>query len=74
MLDPGKIVIVTKNAALRGTMLADVLRAEYKIELETACDDYAVAMTSICDSEEGFTRLASALAAIDRDAAQRMQD
>jgi len=63
--DPGKIVLVTKNTALSGMMLADILREEYKIELELASADYAIAMTGVCDSEEGFTRLAKALVAID---------
>ena len=63
--DLGKIVIVTKNAAMSGTELADVLREDYKIELERACYDYAIAMTSICDSYDGFTRFADALIAVD---------
>lgn len=63
--DPGKLVIVTKNTALSGFMLADILRTEYKIELELANNDFALAMTGICDSTEGFTRLAEALTAID---------
>ena len=64
--DPGKIVIVTKKTALSGVALANILRAEFKIELELACTDYAIAMTSICDSAEGLSRLAGALCAIDR--------
>jgi len=63
--DPGKLVIVTNNTALSGVMLADILRTEYKIELELAGSDYAIAMTGICDRTEGFTRLAEALMAID---------
>ena len=64
--DPGKLVIITKSTALSGIMLMDILREEYRIELELAREDYAIAMTSICDSAEGFRRLAGALAAIDR--------
>ena len=63
--DPGKIVILTNNV-MSGTELSEVLRAEYNIELEMACPSYAVAMTSICDSVEGFVRLAEALIEIDR--------
>jgi len=63
--DPGKLAIVTKNAAISGIELAGALREKYKIELELACPDYAVAMTSVCDSAEGFDRLAAALVAID---------
>ena len=64
-LDPGKIVIVTRSTALSGFELADILREEHKVELELACADYAIAMTSICDSVEGFDRLAAALLCID---------
>ena len=65
--DPGKIVIVTKNTTLSGYELADILRTKYKIELELARDDYALAMTSICDAPEAFRRLANALLSIDRE-------
>lgn len=64
--DPGKLVIVTKNTKLSGFTLAEILRTEYSIELEMARPCYAVAMTSICDSEDGFSRLAGALVEIDR--------
>jgi len=63
--DPGKLVIVTKNAAMSGNDLAQILRVEYKIEIERVCDNHVIAMTSICDTPEGFSRLASALVAID---------
>lgn len=63
--DPGKIVVITKNTAINGVLLAEILRTKYKIEIERACEDYLIAMTSICDSSEGFTRLADALCAID---------
>ena len=63
--DMGKIVIVTKNTKLSGCGLADILRSKYKIELERTTDDYAIAMTSICDTNEGFHRLADALVKID---------
>ena len=63
--DPGKIVIGTKKTAISGVELSDILREEHKIELEMACADYALAMTSVCDSAEGFARLSKALIAID---------
>ena len=63
--DPGKIVISTKNTALSGLGLADILRNEHSIEIERVYNDYIIAMTSICDLPEGFTRLADALFSID---------
>ena len=65
--DPGKLVIITGKTALSGKSLTERLRAEYKIELEMAAPGYAVAMTSICDSRDGFCRLAEVLRAIDAD-------
>lgn len=63
--DIGKLVISTKNTDISGVELAKRLRQEYKIELEMAYSDYVIAMTSVCDSTEGFERLANALYEID---------
>jgi len=60
-LDPGRIVIITKNTTMSGFELTDKLRTEYKIELDRADKNYAIAITSICDPPESFTRLATAL-------------
>ncbi len=65
-LDPGKLVISARGTALTGPALMRLLREEYGLELEMAAGDYAVAMTSICDTDEGFGRLATALEALDR--------
>ena len=65
-LDPGRIVITTKKTALSGVMLADILREEHKIELEMESAVYAVAITGVCDTAEGFARLSGALVDIDR--------
>ena len=64
--DPGKIVISVKHTSITGTALMELLRTKYGIELEKANKNYAIAMTSICDSKEGFTRLAAALTEIDK--------
>lgn len=64
--DIGKIIILTENLSLTGTKLAEILRNEYKIETEMAYSNYVIAMTSVCDSKEGFNRLIDALLAIDK--------
>jgi len=64
-LDLGKISIITKNTNISGSELMIILREKYSIELEKATREYAIAMTSICDGREGFTRLAAALCEID---------
>lgn len=67
-VDPGKIVIDTGATRWSGPDLMKQLRAQYDIELEMATARTAVAMTSICDEADDFTRLAEALNAIDTSA------
>ncbi|MDR0445889.1 MAG: decarboxylase [Oscillospiraceae bacterium] len=64
--DAGKIVITTHGAAINGRELSDILRDKYEIELEMAAPGYALAMTSIFDTEETLGRLADALLDIDK--------
>ena len=63
--DFGKIVIKTNKTNITGKELADILRNDYKIELEMSSINYALAMTSLCDSRENFKRLLDALIDID---------
>lgn len=63
--DPGKLVISCRGTGLTGIQLAARLRTNDRLETEMAMADYVLAMTSICDSDEGFDRLADALCAID---------
>ena len=64
--DKGKLVIMTSGTNLSGFDLATVLRKKYKLETEMSACDYVIAMTSVCDTDEGFNRLADALAEIDK--------
>lgn len=64
--DKGKLVIMTSGTNLSGYDLAAILREEYKLETEMSSCDYVIAMTSVCDTDEGFCRLADALAEIDK--------
>lgn len=63
--DIGKIIISTAGCNITGSRLAEILREEYNIELEMAYDSYALAMTSVCDTERGIKRLINALLAVD---------
>ncbi|MCL2124837.1 MAG: aminotransferase class I/II-fold pyridoxal phosphate-dependent enzyme [Oscillospiraceae bacterium] len=65
--DMGKLVISTGGSSVTGPQLVGILREKYGIELEMAGVRYALAMTSICDTDEGFHRLADALVDIDKD-------
>jgi arginine/lysine/ornithine decarboxylase len=63
--DKSKIIISTKGTNISGVKLAEILRNDFSIETEMAYTDYVIAMTSVCDSENGFNRLINALFAID---------
>lgn len=62
--DIGKLCIFG-NGFISGKELMDTLRSDYHLELEMALGDHALAMTSVCDIDEGFDRLINALRAID---------
>ncbi len=64
--DPSKIVVSVQNTNITGASLYNLLLGEYKIQVEMASKDYIIAMTSICDTDLGFDRLADALLEIDR--------
>lgn len=63
--DDGKIVIITTKTNITGKELSEILRKKYKIELEMSYVNYAIAMTSVCDSKENVERLINALIDID---------
>lgn len=62
--DRGKLCIFC-GGCMTGKELMAILRRDYHIELEMALGDCALAMTSVCDTQEGFDRLLSALKEID---------
>lgn len=64
--DFGKILISTSNTNINGKALSKILREKYMLETEMAYTDYVLAMTSVCDTSEGFDRLANALCEIDK--------
>lgn len=63
--DVGKIVIDLSSSSLTGGEFSQLLLKKYKIQLEMASSCYAIAMTSICDTDKGFERLKEALTEID---------
>ena len=64
-LDPAKILISTQGTGLTGVALRDLLRREYRIEVEMALDHYVLAMTGLGTDDAMPARLAQALLAID---------
>lgn len=63
--DRSKLILSVKNTEINGSMLSDRLREEYHLEMEMAAGTYALALTSIADTDEGFARLIDALKEID---------
>ena len=65
--DDSKIVIFVRDSSKSGEWLYKELLLKYHLQLEMASGDYALAMTSIMDQEEGYQRLSAALHEIDRE-------
>ena len=68
--DCSKIVISTINTVkgqeiYTGKLLYEELLTSYHLQMEMASREYVLAMTSVCDTEEGFRRLKEALFQID---------
>lgn len=55
-----------------GRELSERLRKRYRIELEMEAGGYGLALTSLCDTKEGFERLFRALKEIDSEIAGRL--
>jgi len=70
--DFSKINICTDNLvdengnSYRGKELAKDLLEKYRLQMEMVSENYVLAMTSICDTQEGFDRLTEALFDIDK--------
>lgn len=65
-LDRSKIVISAKQTGMTGSSLRRRLRDDFRVEMEMDSGFYALGMTSIMDSEEGFDRLYQALRELDQ--------
>ena len=63
--DESKILILSKHPSVSGADLQRVLLEKYKLQMEMACGNYTLALSSIMDTKEGFDRLADALLEID---------
>lgn len=64
--DPSKIVISTMNTTITGMDLKNILREDYRLEVEMAYGNYAMGMATIGDEQIGFDRLAEALIDFDQ--------
>ena len=69
--DLSKLILSALQVGMDGNMLQQRLRRDYHLELEMAAGGYALALTSVMDTEEGFTRLWQALLEIDGELGSR---
>jgi len=63
--DIGKLVISARKAGITGKELSDGLRHVFHLELEMCTQTYALAMFTVADSEEAYSRMTDALLQID---------
>lgn len=71
--DIGKLVIGIKNQLMTGQQLYDILLKRYHLQMEMASLNYVIAMTSVMDTEEGFSRLFKALQDINEEIEKGME-
>lgn len=65
-VDLSKIIISDSRGKIQGNELYERLRCDYGLWLEMAAGSYALAMTSVMDTGEGYDRLIEALYSLDR--------
>lgn len=64
--DRSKLLFFTKGTSLTGHELHSILREEFHLEMEMESEYYVTGITSVGDTEEGFSRLCDAIEEIDR--------
>lgn len=64
-LDRSKLVISGKAAGISGSGIQRILREKDRIELEMAAGSYALGISTVMDTGEGFLRLFKALKSLD---------
>ena len=70
--DIGKLVIAADRAGMSGQWLYDELRDKYHLQCEMSAGAYCLAMFTMADDEEAYTRMERALIQIDRELAEKM--
>ncbi len=70
--DPGKLVIKSEKLAMTGIEIYDILTKDCGLISEMCRDDYCLMMTSVCDDDDCFKRVESALIHLKKEAAGRI--
>ncbi len=63
--DPSKILISATQIGWTGHRLSEEFRQNYYLEMEMETMDTVTALTSVCDTQEGFDRLSKAIREMD---------
>lgn len=63
--DKSKILILPLKSCLSGGQLYEILRKRYHLQMEMDSVCYVMGIATICDTQEGFRRLAGAIREID---------
>lgn len=63
--DRSKLIFSVKKCGIAGNKLQKMLLRTYNIEMEMAAGNYVLALTSLCDTDQGFHRLFYAVKGID---------
>lgn len=63
--DRSKLLLDVTNTGIDGNELQHRLRETYHLELEMAAGNYALALTSVMDTDAGFERLTGAMREVD---------
>jgi arginine/lysine/ornithine decarboxylase len=65
--DESKLLFSVKEGGRTGEAFYQILLEKYHIQLEMAAGSYVLALSSVCDREEGFKRLYEALEALQKE-------
>ncbi|MBO8464070.1 MAG: aminotransferase class I/II-fold pyridoxal phosphate-dependent enzyme [Firmicutes bacterium] len=65
-LDISKLVLFFHSTKWTGNQISDILLNQYKIQMEMSERDYILAISTICDTKEGFEHLYDALYELDQ--------
>ena len=65
-MDLSRILVSVKGTGISGQELSGILRNEFQIEPEMACNSYVCAITTVADTKENLERLSEAFLEADR--------
>lgn len=72
--DRSKLIFSTKDSTLTGVELSRILLEKYHIQIEMESEYYALALSAVGDTAEGFARLCRAIQEIDENEKFKVRD